>query len=147
MPPKDRIAYYYDSARPRRARGGSHARQRAGVLTGPSAPARAGDVGSVYYGANHPMKPHRLCMTHHLVLAYDLPKRMEIYVRASARHAATLARPLRAAALRGAAPCVPRGWLQRTHRARSADVARAGCCGCPARRPRPRVAAAARVRR
>ena len=35
------------------------------------------------------MKPHRLCMTHHLVMAYDLHKRMEIYVRAprSAREA------------------------------------------------------------
>jgi len=27
------------------------------------------------------MKPHRLVMTHHLVMAYDLHKRMEIYVR------------------------------------------------------------------
>ncbi|GMP88550.1 hypothetical protein CsSME_00040499 [Camellia sinensis var. sinensis] len=25
------------------------------------------------------MKPHRLCMTHHLVLSYDLHKKMEIY--------------------------------------------------------------------
>lgn len=69
-PNKDRVSYYYDS-----------------------------DVGQAYYGANHPcaprllrvphtvtrctrMKPHRLAMTHHLVLAYDLHKRMEIYVRA-----------------------------------------------------------------
>ncbi|KAI8030485.1 Histone deacetylase 9 [Camellia lanceoleosa] len=37
------------------------------------------DVGSVYFGPNHPMKPHRLCMTHHLVLSYDLHKKMEIY--------------------------------------------------------------------
>jgi histone deacetylase 1/2 len=28
------------------------------------------------------MKPHRLVMTHHLVMSYDLHKRMEIYVRA-----------------------------------------------------------------
>ena len=27
------------------------------------------------------MKPHRLVMTHHLVMSYDLHKRMEIYVR------------------------------------------------------------------
>lgn len=40
----------------------------------------AGDVGSVYFGPNHPMKPHRLCMTHHLVLSYDLHKQMEVYV-------------------------------------------------------------------
>ncbi|KAL5130463.1 Histone deacetylase 9 [Glycine soja] len=51
MRSKDRIAYFYD-----------------------------GDVGSVYFGAKHPMKPHRLCMTHHLVLSYDLHKKMEIYV-------------------------------------------------------------------
>ncbi|KAK1299601.1 Histone deacetylase 9 [Acorus calamus] len=38
-----------------------------------------GDVGNVYFGPNHPMKPHRLCMTHHLVLSYDLHKKMEIY--------------------------------------------------------------------
>ncbi|KAE8693025.1 Histone deacetylase 1 [Hibiscus syriacus] len=38
-----------------------------------------GDVGSIYFGPNHPMKPHRLCMTHHSVLAYDLHKKMEIY--------------------------------------------------------------------
>ncbi|KAK3205770.1 hypothetical protein Dsin_019816 [Dipteronia sinensis] len=39
----------------------------------------AGDVGSVYFGPNHPMKPHRLCMTHHLVLSYELHNKMEIY--------------------------------------------------------------------
>lgn len=50
MRSKDRISYFYD-----------------------------GDVGNVYFGQNHPMKPHRLCMTHHLVLAYDLHKKMEIY--------------------------------------------------------------------
>jgi Histone deacetylase domain len=42
-------------------------------------PPRAADVGTVHYGANHPMKPHRMTMTHHLVMAYDLHKRMEIY--------------------------------------------------------------------
>ncbi|XP_073286652.1 histone deacetylase 9 isoform X1 [Primulina huaijiensis] len=50
MRSKDRISYFYD-----------------------------GDVGNVYFGPNHPMKPHRLCMTHHLVLAYELHKKMEIY--------------------------------------------------------------------
>ncbi|XP_020106377.1 histone deacetylase 9-like [Ananas comosus] len=50
MPPKERIAYFYD-----------------------------GDVGNVYFGPNHPMKPHRLCMTHHLVLSYGLHNKMEIY--------------------------------------------------------------------
>lgn len=41
---------------------------------------RAGEFGENYYGANHPMKPHRLCMTHHLVLGYGLHKHMEVYV-------------------------------------------------------------------
>lgn len=50
MPAKDRVSYFYD-----------------------------GDVGNVYYGPNHPMKPHRLCMTHSLVLAYGLHEKMEIY--------------------------------------------------------------------
>ena len=49
-PSKDRICYFYDS-----------------------------DVGPSYYGNNHPMKPHRLAMTHHLVLSYDLHRRMEVY--------------------------------------------------------------------
>ena len=51
MPPsKDRICYFYDQ-----------------------------DVGTSYYGNNHPMKPHRLAMTHHLVLSYDLHRKMEVY--------------------------------------------------------------------
>ena len=35
----------------------------------------------MYYGANHPMKPHRLSMTHHLVMGYDLHEHMQIFVR------------------------------------------------------------------
>ena len=51
MPPsKDRNCYFYDQ-----------------------------DVGTSYYGNNHPMKPHRLAMTHHLVLSYDLHRKMEVY--------------------------------------------------------------------
>ena len=30
-------------------------------------------------GANHPMKPHRLALTHNLVLNYNLYKKMEVY--------------------------------------------------------------------
>jgi len=37
------------------------------------------DIGSYYYGAGHPMKPHRLRMTHNLLLSYGLYKRMEVY--------------------------------------------------------------------
>eukprot|EP00270_Netrium_digitus_P000510 TRINITY_DN10560_c0_g1_i1.p1 TRINITY_DN10560_c0_g1~~TRINITY_DN10560_c0_g1_i1.p1 ORF type:complete len:441 (+),score=102.48 TRINITY_DN10560_c0_g1_i1:178-1500(+) len=50
MSRKDKVSYFYD-----------------------------GDVGSVYYGPNHPMKPHRLCMTHSLVLAYGLHRKMEVF--------------------------------------------------------------------
>ena len=36
-------------------------------------------LGSYYYGAGHPMKPHRLRMTHSLLLAYGMYKKMEVY--------------------------------------------------------------------
>ena len=42
------------------------------------------DVGSVYYGPKHPMKPHRICMAHHLVLGYGLHNKMQIYVSGDA---------------------------------------------------------------
>ncbi|GBF99104.1 histone deacetylase [Raphidocelis subcapitata] len=32
-----------------------------------------------YFGQNHPMKPHRLAMTHQLVLGYGLHKHMEVH--------------------------------------------------------------------
>eukprot|EP00053_Salpingoeca_punica_P005784 m.56532 g.56532 ORF g.56532 m.56532 type:complete len:431 (+) comp13395_c3_seq1:106-1398(+) len=38
-----------------------------------------GDVGNYYYGAGHPMKPHRIRMTHNLLLNYGLYRCMEIY--------------------------------------------------------------------
>ncbi|EFE32841.1 uncharacterized protein ARB_00299 [Trichophyton benhamiae CBS 112371] len=47
---KKRIAYFYDS-----------------------------DVGNYAYVAGHPMKPHRIRMTHSLVMNYGLYKKMEIY--------------------------------------------------------------------
>jgi len=37
------------------------------------------DVGNNYYGQGHPMKPHRIRMTHNLLLNYGLYRRMEIY--------------------------------------------------------------------
>lgn len=46
---KNRVAYFYDS-----------------------------DFGSAYYGANHPMKPHRLVMAHHLIVGYGLHKYMDV---------------------------------------------------------------------
>ncbi|XP_030844545.1 histone deacetylase 3 [Strongylocentrotus purpuratus] len=37
------------------------------------------DVGNFHYGPGHPMKPHRLALTHNLVLNYGLYKKMQIY--------------------------------------------------------------------
>uniref|UniRef100_A0A7S0RD65 Histone deacetylase n=1 Tax=Chlamydomonas leiostraca TaxID=1034604 RepID=A0A7S0RD65_9CHLO len=34
---------------------------------------------SFYFGQNHPMKPHRLAMTHHLVLGYGLHNNMQVF--------------------------------------------------------------------
>ncbi|XP_067951694.1 histone deacetylase 3-like [Watersipora subatra] len=37
------------------------------------------NVGDFHYGPGHPMKPHRLSLTHSLVFHYDLCKSMEVY--------------------------------------------------------------------
>lgn len=37
------------------------------------------DVGNFHYGPGHPMKPHRLAVTHSLVLNYGLYKKMQVY--------------------------------------------------------------------
>ncbi|KAK0428857.1 hypothetical protein QR680_011047 [Steinernema hermaphroditum] len=50
MSGKKRVSYYYD-----------------------------GDVGNYYYGQGHPMKPHRIRMTHNLLLNYGLYRKMEVY--------------------------------------------------------------------
>jgi hypothetical protein len=39
-----------------------------------------GDVGHYYYGPGHPMKPHRLKLTHHLLMSYGLYKHLTVYV-------------------------------------------------------------------
>lgn len=41
---------------------------------------KLGDIGNYYYGQGHPMKPHRIRMTHNLLLNYGLYRKMEIYV-------------------------------------------------------------------
>lgn len=41
------------------------------------------DVGNYAYVSGHPMKPHRIRMTHSLVMNYGLYKKMEIYVSGS----------------------------------------------------------------
>ena len=37
------------------------------------------DVGNFHYGPGHPMKPHRLAVTHSLVLNYGLHKKMKVF--------------------------------------------------------------------
>jgi len=37
------------------------------------------EVGNYYYGMGHPMKPHRIRMTHDLIVAFELYKKMEVY--------------------------------------------------------------------
>jgi histone deacetylase 1/2 len=39
-----------------------------------------GDVGSFYYGPEHPMKPFRIKMAHQLILAYGMYRKMNVYV-------------------------------------------------------------------
>ncbi|ODV82165.1 histone deacetylase RPD3 [Suhomyces tanzawaensis NRRL Y-17324] len=50
LPAKQRVAYFYDQ-----------------------------DVGNYFYGTGHCMKPHRIRMTHSLIMNYELYKKMEIY--------------------------------------------------------------------
>jgi histone deacetylase 3 len=47
---RDRVVYYYDE-----------------------------QVGNYHYGVGHPMKPHRLALTHHLVMKYGLYRYMQVY--------------------------------------------------------------------
>jgi len=37
------------------------------------------DIGHFYYGLHHPMKPHRIRMTHQLVLAYEIYKDLKVF--------------------------------------------------------------------
>eukprot|EP00485_Elphidium_margaritaceum_P010085 CAMPEP_0202691584 /NCGR_PEP_ID=MMETSP1385-20130828/6254_1 /ASSEMBLY_ACC=CAM_ASM_000861 /TAXON_ID=933848 /ORGANISM="Elphidium margaritaceum" /LENGTH=686 /DNA_ID=CAMNT_0049347013 /DNA_START=33 /DNA_END=2093 /DNA_ORIENTATION=- len=37
------------------------------------------EIGNFYYGQSHPMKPHRIRMTHSLITNYGLFKKMEVY--------------------------------------------------------------------
>jgi len=51
---------------------GTHSRPRVAYFYDP-------DVGNFHYGPMHPMKPHRLSVTHSLVLNYGLHKKMAIF--------------------------------------------------------------------
>ena len=44
------------------------------------------DVGNYAYVAGHPMKPHRIRMTHSLIMNFELYKKMEIYVSHFSQH-------------------------------------------------------------
>jgi histone deacetylase 1/2 len=37
------------------------------------------DIGNFHYGPGHPMKPHRVRMTHNLIANYGLLKKMEVF--------------------------------------------------------------------
>lgn len=37
------------------------------------------EIGNYHYGQGHPMKPHRVRMTHNLIVSYGLHRRMEIF--------------------------------------------------------------------
>lgn len=39
------------------------------------------EYAGMYYGADHPMKPPRIAMTHDLVLGYGLHEYLDVYVR------------------------------------------------------------------
>lgn len=39
-----------------------------------------GDVGNFYYGQGHPMKPHRIRMTHSLLCAYGVYQKLDVFV-------------------------------------------------------------------
>ena len=38
------------------------------------------EVGSYFYGQEHPMKPFRIKMTHQLIVNYGLYRKMHVYV-------------------------------------------------------------------
>jgi histone deacetylase 1/2 len=37
------------------------------------------DIGSFYYGSDHPMKPFRIKMAHQLIVNYGLYRKMKVY--------------------------------------------------------------------
>ena len=66
---KRRVAYYYDRM--------STFHSQNSVYITRECPA---DVGAYTYGLSHPMKPHRMRVTHDLVSAYDMLGKMHVLV-------------------------------------------------------------------
>lgn len=64
---KRKVAYYYDC--------GSFKYSLQSYLN-----PRTADVGAYTYGLGHPMKPHRIRVTHDLVTAYDMLDKMHVLV-------------------------------------------------------------------
>ena len=73
------------------------------------------DVGNFYYGQGHPMKPHRVRMTHNLLLHYGIYKEME--VRAITLRSTNSTRPSRAFFPSKTAPAQPDARASRDDRA------------------------------
>jgi hypothetical protein len=98
MARKQKVAYFYDSecTATTRMLGSSTTTSSSNTPTTPTPAsitrmeqqqpthcnprAVAGEFAQFYFGQNHPMKPHRLAMTHQLVLGYGLHEHMEVYV-------------------------------------------------------------------
>lgn len=133
---KQRVTYFYDGARTRKppalaAAGrcipvgpasGAHARR--------SAP--AGDYTGFYYGADHPMKPQRLSMTHSLILGYGLHNKLDVYVRRAGGASGEHGRAQVVAAER----CSTR---QAPHRAALQAWTAAAAARCQPSRPSPKL--------
>ena len=59
-----------------------------------SCPHCPAQVGNFHYGQLHPMKPHRLSVTHSLVLNYGLHKKMQVFISSLLFHLFSLTLPL-----------------------------------------------------
>lgn len=46
-------------------------------------PACVAEVGNYNYGPGHPMKPHRIRMTHNLLVNYGVYKHLQTFVRSA----------------------------------------------------------------
>jgi len=80
-----RVCYFYDrktqgvTGGSRSAEAGRATHRHVPRLCCSAAAVGSDELGSYYYGSGHPMKPQRLRMTHSLLLAYGLYKKMEVY--------------------------------------------------------------------
>jgi acetoin utilization deacetylase AcuC-like enzyme len=66
----DDAPFYYDSSNPEQPVAGS--KKKVSYFFPQS-------VGEFHFGERHPMKPHRLTLTNHLVVGYELHKKMDVF--------------------------------------------------------------------